>query len=616
MELLDPAAIKLTGSLHDRIGLALRHLRTERPRILGGEGFGGAWGADQAGRWIGAVALAARYLGEPIPELAEVVRGLLTVQNASGFFGTRLNSSTWWGAGRALMGLLEYREATGNDAALADAALADAALAGATRLGDFYLAHMPLEGPGLTTHHSGHEEGLVALWRATGNRAHLDLARKLPATVDPEFGRPDEPAPNHHTHSYLSMLRGCVDIYLATGETAFLDRAQTTWEHVLARQMWVTGGISEGSAYPFETRDETCSVADWLRLSLKLWQATGEPRYMDVAEHVLLNHLAFDQDHNGGFCTFRSVAVDRTGYVRDAVAWFCCSMSGLRALIEATRFIYTASGAAISVNLFFPCEATVTMPGGAVRVVQTGAYPAGEPPRIRVIAPAGVVVELRVRVPGWAAAGRVSLNGRPIDAEPERGYISLRRAWAADDVVQLDLQPRLQAIPAGANGFEGKTEVAQNGALTLLPAAALRYGPLVLMLDPVLSIYDMFEPERFAITVASGADGALWLPPARGRIPGTRAFATPGASFLTLCRPLGPAFEDAAEALGFLVPVAEITDRWTYTRSRLAPYEIRNDVRVVRGDEAALFEFRAEQCYRDFLRMRAGDTAALPESNL
>ena len=212
---MDLTSVRLSGALHRRIVLALAHLRAERPRILGGEGFGGAWGADQAGRWIGAVALAARYTGERVPELAEVVAGLLAVQHPSGFFGTRLNSSTWWGAGRALTGLLEYRGTTGDDAALA----------AATRLGDFYLAHIPLEGPGLTTHHSGHEEGLVALWQATANSAYLDLARKLPATVDPEFGRPGEPGPNHHTHSYLSMLRGCVDLFLATGDRQFSTAA-------------------------------------------------------------------------------------------------------------------------------------------------------------------------------------------------------------------------------------------------------------------------------------------------------------------------------------------------------------------------------------------------------
>ena len=75
------------------------------------------------------------------------------------------------------------------------------------------------------------------------------------------------------------------------------------------------------------------------------------------------------------------------------------------------------------------------------------------------------------------------------------------------------------------------TAAARSDEPGVLPAAALRYGPLVLMLDPVLNIYDAFEPERFAITVASAADGALQLPPAQGQVPGTREFVVPGHPF-------------------------------------------------------------------------------------
>ena len=386
------------------------------------------------------------------------------------------------------------------------------------------------------------------------------------------------------------MLRGCVDIFLATGETAFLDRARKAWEHILAHQMWVTGGISEGSAYPYETRDETCSVADWLRLSLKLWQATGQPEYMEVAEHVLLNHLAFDQDHSGGFCTFRSLAPTPTGYVRDAVAWFCCSMSGLRALMEATRFVYTVSGDCLSVNLFFPSEATVSLQGGQVRVLQTGGYPAGEPPRIRVIAPPDMVVDLRGTGAGLGC-GRLRQPQRPRDRRRAgarrmsrsggRGRKGTSCNWTHSRVWKRSRPART------GSGERPQTSGAMSSGV--LPAAALRYGPLVLMLDPVLTIYDAFEPERFAITVAAAADGSFQLPRAQGQVPGTREFAVPGASFLTLCRPLGPSSAGTDEALGFLVPVAEITDRWTYTRSRLVPYEVRNDVRVVQGSEAERF---------------------------
>lgn len=596
---LDLAAIRLAGAMHRRIELAIGHLRAERYRILRGEGFGSAWGADQAGRWIGAMSLASRYANDAVPELAEVVRVLLAHQQPSGFFGTSLTPSTWWGAGRALCGLLERWEAAGDAVALA----------AAVRLGDFYLENLPVCAPGIAVHHGGHEEGLVALWQATGRKAYLDLARRLPDTVEADFGCPGQATPNHHTHSYLSILRGCVRLYAATRESRFLARVVAAWEHILTNQMWVTGGISEGSAYPYETRDETCSVADWFRLSLLLWQVTQERKYIEVAEHVLLNHLLFDQDHSGGFCTFRSVAPDPTGYVRDAVAWFCCSMSGLRALLEATRFVYTTGGDAISVNFFIPSQASATVGGRTVRIMQAGSYPAGKPTRIQMLAPPGFPLTLKVRVPQWAEAARVRLNGREVEPKGADGYVTICHEWAAEDVVELEATPRLALIQAGENGFGACT--ALDGA-TSVAAAALRYGPLVLMLDPGLNIYDGYEPERFAITVAD-ANGSPSLPSAPTQASTARGLAVDGASLLTLCRPLGAGADEAPESLGFLVPVSEVTDRWSYTRSRLTPYEVRNEVRLVRGDEAVRFAGEVTRRYRDLLAVRAADTAALPD---
>src|SRR5262245_58502084 len=108
MQPLELSAIQVSGPLEARMRLSLAHLLAERGRILGGEGFGQAWGADQYGRWIGAVAMAAAYTGQPLPALPETVQRFLRTQAPNGFFGRAFNSLTWWGAGRGLIGLLEY----------------------------------------------------------------------------------------------------------------------------------------------------------------------------------------------------------------------------------------------------------------------------------------------------------------------------------------------------------------------------------------------------------------------------------------------------------------------------------------------------------------------------
>jgi DUF1680 family protein len=599
---MDLAALRVSGPLDQRIQLALSHLLAERERILGSEGFGQAWGADQQGRWIGAVALAAVYDRQTIPVLAETVQRFLDTQAPNGFFGRAFNSLTWWGAGRGLIGPLEYWEVT-QDAK---------ALSAATRLGEFYLTHFPLGEGGFSTHHGGHKEGLVALWRATSRDEFLELAKKIPATEGVDFGKPGDPAAGQHTHSYLSVMRGCVDLFLATGQAEYLERAEQVWGHVLRHQMWVSGGISEGSHYVFETRDETCAVADWLRLSLKLWQATGEAKYLDVAEHILLNHLGFDQDHSGGFCSFRSVGENPPGQVRDIVTWFCCSMHGLRALLEAVKFIYAHDDDRIALNLFMTSEAQLGLRAGAVRIRQELDSRLG-PVRVTVHPAGPLAFTLQIRIPTWAASCRITLNGAPVTIDPVDGSVSIQRVWHTGDSLEIAWEAHLQLVPMGVNSFSASPESHSAAATALRAQTALVYGPLVLMLDPSLNIYEMFEWGQAEIALPRRATGEPFLAKIPAPILGRAGLAVPGACFVTLARrrdePPHGASGDEAWKLAFLVPIAELTDRWTSSLSRVLPYEVRNDVRLLEPNEVDDFQSRLAARFNAFVHQRQADTA-------
>src|ERR1051325_4367653 len=86
------------------------------------------WGADQIGRWIGAMILEARLLDDP-PSLSiirEKVDELIAAQDAHGFYYCAQFRATperlrecWFGQGRGIWNLLEYYEVTGDEAALA-----------------------------------------------------------------------------------------------------------------------------------------------------------------------------------------------------------------------------------------------------------------------------------------------------------------------------------------------------------------------------------------------------------------------------------------------------------------------------------------------------------------
>jgi DUF1680 family protein len=116
-----------------------------------------------------------------------------------------------------------------------------------------------------------------------------------------------------------------------------------------------------------------------------------------------------------------------------------------------------------------------------------------------------------LRIPGWCAAPRASVNGTPIDltTNVENGYLRIERAWQSGDHVDLDLPmpvERLYAHPAVA------ADVGQ---------VALRRGPLIYCLEQVdhdvpisrialpesAELAAQFEPELLGgvVTVAGSA---------------------------------------------------------------------------------------------------------------
>jgi DUF1680 family protein len=583
------ASVKVSGALDQRIRLGLRHLLQERDRILGGEGHTQGWGADQVGRWVTAVSEAAACTSEHIPELDQTVREMIAVQAADGSWG---EGRSWvhWGNSRAMVGLSKYYELTGDGETLA----------ALRRIGDYYVRACE-SASDVPFYPRGAIEGLMAVWRNTGADVYRRTAEKA-AICAIESGALLDPGAHMHC-DVLTPLGGMVELFLATGKQQYLTPVQGLYEEILREKMWITGGISENRDNRYEARDETCQVSDWVRLSLKLWQATGKPSYVDVAEHTLLNHLYFNQDHGGGFCAARYISPVSAAsrLVRDFVAWICCSMHGLWALTECARFIYTHSQDTVDINLYTSCEGSIHLSGGNVILKQSTSYPSNCAVRVTVFPERDRAFCVRARIPHWAGGCQVALNGNHMVPERADGYVQMDRTWRSGDTVELDFEPKLAIVQRGSNGFApAGQERPLAGNPGPVDGAALVNGPLVLMVDPVLNPHEMYEWDEMEVLVPRLENGDLFLPKVEALVPGRGQFSVPEMCFMTLGRPLradesakdsldgpsgagstrvGSELQDPMDStwkLVFLVPVSEVTDRWTPTSHRYVPYEVRN----------------------------------------
>ncbi|HLK59805.1 MAG TPA: beta-L-arabinofuranosidase domain-containing protein, partial [Chthonomonadaceae bacterium] len=154
--------------------------------------------ADQIGRWIGATILEAKLLADSSALLIirEKVDELRVAQDENGFYyGAQLQNTPerlrecWFGQGRGIWNLLEYYEATGDEAALASAlAAADHAVA---RRNAWEIAK-PLCG--------GIESAvgpMARLGRMTRRHEYIAYARYMADNIQHKVARPS-PIPTAH----------------------------------------------------------------------------------------------------------------------------------------------------------------------------------------------------------------------------------------------------------------------------------------------------------------------------------------------------------------------------------------------------------------------------------
>lgn len=473
----------------DRFILADVMLDPEHPRRF--DNFSG----DVSGRYFGALALAPyEQLSSNLPAL---VHKALEYQHEDGRFGEealvfsadevgREHMALLWGNGRLLVGLMEYLAMQpGEDEAVLEAA---------RKLGDFLIGVFDTcAEPEVAKRLEGQAahgficftqliEGLDLLYDATKDPRYLETARRIVPLL--------EPRGIQHSHGYLTTLRGYVMLYETTGEEQFLALATEAFNDLLASDDYkIYGGVREFFG-DRNDRDEGCSEADFLRLSLQLWRATGDPSYLETGERCLLNIFYANQFETGDFGHRR---YDETGYIPAlgaGRAWWCCSMHGLRALADVADSVVTQQGGITRVNLF---QAGVwRSPSVKLRLSRPAATRGVSEPsfRVEVLDAADEPHTIAVREPSWARGVEVLVNGELAEAVSGDGYLAINRQWTRGDVVDVTFAYAVRFITA-----EGE-ETGLENVPTETTRGALFYGPWLLGVDEVYDPMYHGEPWR------------------------------------------------------------------------------------------------------------------------
>ena len=341
------------------------------------------------------------------------------------------------------------------------------------------------------------EMGLVKLYRTTGERKYLDLAKFFLDVRGPKGEQYNQAQikPVYQTeavgHSVRAtyMYSGMADIAAIEKDTAYLNAITKIWEDIIYGKIYITGGIgatggNEGFADPFILPNmsaycETCASIGDIFTNHRLFLLHGQTKYIDVLEKTLYNSMLSGV----------SLSADRFFYPNplesngqhERSAWFgcaCCPSNIARFVPAIPGYVYAVTDTELYINLFISNDAGITMGKSKVGISQRTNFPWDGKVEISVNPEANGNFDLKIRVPGWAhnealPGGlykftdqnnepiKISVNGEDLEIPALiEGYAVISRKWKSGDKVEVYFPMPVRKVIADERVKEDRDKIA------------------------------------------------------------------------------------------------------------------------------------------------------------
>ena len=379
-----------------------------------------------------------------------------------------------------------------------------------------------------------HYMGAAEMYRETGDEKYLTLAKGLIAIRDSVKNGEDHNQDRHkfrdqyeamgHAVRANYLYAGVADLYAETGEAQLMKNLSAIWDDIVNHKIYIMGGCGalydgvspDGTTYnqpsiqqihqaygrqfqlPQEAaHNEICAQIGMLLFSWRMFQTTGDAKYIDNIENELYNGILSGISLDGRDF-FYTEALRRTKEFPYVMRWpkhrqryitcFCCPPNTLRTLCEAQEYAYAVSGATLFVNLY----GQNSLKTQDLEVEQTTNYP-WDGHITLTVKKAKNLATVILHKPDWCDRYSVTVNG-------EKTGLTITRKWKKGDVIQLSLNMRPRLVEANPLVEEAKNQV------------AVMRGPIVYCLEGQdiqgnyrindIAIDDDIELEEVKMTIA------------------------------------------------------------------------------------------------------------------
>ena len=352
-----------------------------------------------------------------------------------------------------------------------------------------------------------HYMGAAEMYRETGDQKYLTLAKGLIAIRDSVQNGEDHNQDRHklrdqyeamgHAVRANYLYAGVADLYAETGEEQLMKNLSAIWDDIIQHKIYIMGGcgaLYDGVSPDGTTSDqpsiqqihqaygrqfqlpqeaahnEICAQIGMLLFSWRMFQVTGDSKYIDNIENELYNGILSGISLNGKDY-FYTEALRRTAEFPYTMRWpkqrqhyiscFCCPPNTTRTLCQAQEYAYSLSDDTLYVNLY----GENVLKTKDLEVEQSTNYPWNGKVKL-TFKKVKKLSSVKIHIPEWCRQYSVQVNGGTTTSSP-----IISRSFKKGDVIEISFEMRPRLIEANPLVEEAKNQV------------AVKRGPVVYCLE-------------------------------------------------------------------------------------------------------------------------------------
>jgi len=268
-----------------------------------------------------------------------------------------------------------------------------------------------------------------------------------------------------------------------SGDQTLIPALEQTWEHMVSRRMYVTGGIGslpalEGFGNDYELDPEfayaeTCAALASMFWDWEMAQLTGDAKYSDLFEWQLYNAAAVGMGLDGTTYLYNNPLTCRGGVTRKP--WYavpCCPSNLSRTWADIGKYIYSQDKDEIWIHQYISSQHESDF----AKLELRSDFPWHGNVQIKIDSSAEFTLHLRL--PSWSQNPQIELNGEAVVqngilhasdiaryylAPQQSSFLSISRTWHPGDEISLtfDMPIQLRRAHPKVKGHEGEVAVSR-----------------------------------------------------------------------------------------------------------------------------------------------------------